>query len=314
MGMTGQHTRMGVVHPVAGYTMTTARTAVSEEFPGMTAQANATLKAVIEAQRAHDYPDLASDKYFEIFAAQQVLKGGRFNSDQDEITSGIIGGGGDGGVDGFYVYCNRKLIREDTDISIFKDQRVDIEIVVVQAKNKSSFEESVPLKFKDFVENRLAPESPTVAAKTLYSPELTDSVGRFRKLYSLVLPMRPTLSVDFYHAAHSDTVDPKVTQRGELLTSCLKQTFPTAKCSYTPMTGTQLVILSQKSEEATLPLKTAKYFDWNSFHRDAYTCVVRLGDFLSFISEDGEIREAIFEANVRDNAPTLRLTRESRIP
>ena len=90
----------------------------------MTAQANTTLKAVIEAQRQHDYPDLSSDDYFEIFAAQQdLLKSGRFNADPDEITSGIIGGGGDAGVDGFYIYCNRKPIREDTDIiNIFKER------------------------------------------------------------------------------------------------------------------------------------------------------------------------------------------------
>ena len=273
----------------------------------MTAQANTTLKAVIEAQRQHDYPDLSSDDYFEIFAAQQVLKSGRFNADPDEITSGIIGGGGDAGVDGFYIYCNRKLIREDTDINIFKEQRLDIEIVVVQAKNKLSFEESVPIKFKDFTENCLASSVPTGAAKTLYSAELLDSVARFHKLYQLGLPMKPTLAAHFYHAAHSDNVDPKITTRGELLVNTFKQIYPIAKCGFTPLTGTELVVLSQKRQEDTLPLKTAKYFDLPSFDRDAYTCVVRLPDFYLFIADEGEIRESIFEANVRDYAPDAKV-------
>lgn len=269
----------------------------------MTAHANATLKAVIESQRIHDYPEMESDKYFEIFAAQQVLKSGRFSPDPDEIASGILGGDGDAGVDGLYIYCNRKLILEDTDLAIFKDQRVDIEIVVVQAKNKTSFEESVPMKFRDFVDNCFAVSSPTDSAKTLYSDELIGSVARFHALYQLVLHMKPTLSVSFYHVAHSDVIDKKVAERGTLLCTCLKQYYPTAKCSYVPVTGTDLIKLSQKTEEKTLGLKTAKYFDLSSFDRDAYACVVRLGDFFAFISDDGEIREPIFEANVRDHAP-----------
>ena len=273
----------------------------------MATQANATLKTIIETQRQFDYPDLPLDKYFEIFSAQQVLKKARFNPDPDEIVSGMLGGDGDAGVDGFYVYCNRKLIREDNDIALFKGQRVDIEMIVVQSKNKSSFEESVPMKFKDFVENCLIPENPTDSAVKLYSQELLGHVAQFRSLYKVALPMKPTLSVEFFHAAHSDAVDAKVRERGALLCACFKQSFPTAKCEYTPITGTELVILSQKREQSTLALKVSKYFDWNSFDRDAYTCVVKLGDFFSFISSEGEIREHIFEANVRDYAPDAKV-------
>jgi hypothetical protein len=279
----------------------------AEEFFGMTAHANATLKTVIEAQRQFDYPELPLDKYFEIFGAQQVLKKARFSPDPDEITSGILGGDGDAGVDGFYVYCNKKLIREDSDVQIFKGQKVEIEIVVVQAKNKSSFEESVPMKFKDFVDNCLAPETPTASAVTLYSDELRDHVSRFRALYKLVLPMRPTLSLEFFHVAHSDSVDTKVTERGGILCTSVKQYFPTARCAFTTVTGTELVVLSQKREESTIGLKTPKYFDLSSFGRDAYGCVVKLGDFFSFISDDSGIREYLFEANVRDHAPDAKV-------
>jgi len=241
------------------------------------------------------------------FAATQALKKGRFNPDSDEITSGMLGGGGDGGVDGFYVYCNRKLIREENDIQIFKGQSVHIEMVVVQAKNKPSFEESVPMKFKDFIENCLAPETPTPQAPTLYSSELLDHVALFRTLYRSTLPMKPKLSIEFFHAAQSDAVDQKVTTRGDLLCACFKQSFPTAACVYTPLTGTELVKLSQKREESVLGLKVTQYFNLTSFGRDAYTCVVRLWDFFSFITSDEKLREYVFEANVRDYAPDAKV-------
>ncbi|HEY1465346.1 MAG TPA: hypothetical protein VGF44_18170, partial [Terriglobales bacterium] len=274
------------------------------ESNGMTTHANATLKTILESQRLRDYPDWAPDDYFEIFAAQQVLKKAKFNSDPDEIEGGLIGGDGDGGVDGFYLFCNRKLILEDTDIKVFSDQRLTIELVIVQAKHKGSFEESVPVKFHDFVDHCLAPERATASAKTLYSEALLEKVTQFRQLYELALPMSPTLSVDFYHAALSDTVDKKVMTRGELVTARFKKYFPAAssKCSYCPVIGSELITLHAKRPESKLTLKTPKFFDLNTFGGDAFTCVVTIGDFYNFITEDDEIREWLFEANVRDHA------------
>ena len=133
------------------------------------------LKSLIEQMRVQDYPDMPVDKYFEIFAAQQVLKDSRFDLDPDEIESGIVGGGGDGGVDGFYLFANRRLIREDTDLADFKGQQLSIELVIVQSKNTNSFEESVPSKLKDFVEQCLRLDAPTATAKTLYGKSLAAS-------------------------------------------------------------------------------------------------------------------------------------------
>jgi hypothetical protein len=273
------------------------------EYGGMTIHAHNALEMIIEAQRKLDYPDLASDKYFEIFAAYQVLKSNRFNPDAEEVQAGVFGGDGDGGVDGFYVFGNRRLILEDTDLSHFKGQRVDIEVVVVQAKNKPSFEESVPMKFKDFVENCLLVTDPNEVTKRLYSSELISAVARFQRLYESVLTMKPTLSVSFYHVAHSDNIDAKVSDRGNILCDYLKGFYPTAQCSYVPVKGSDLVKMFQKREESVLPLRTDKRFDLTSFGREAYGCVVKLGDFYSFISSEGEIREPLFEANVRDHQP-----------
>lgn len=223
--------------------------------------------------------------------------------DSDEVESGIVAGQNDGGVDAFYVFASRFLVREDTDLSRFKGQRIDIELVVVQAKNKPSLEESVPMKFKDFVENCLGGSEITEASRKLYSPELLAAVGRFQKLYDLVLTMKPTLSISFFHVAHSEQIDPKLKVRGDLLCNTLKTNYPNAVCSYEPVTGTELIKMFQQREENVIPLKVAEHFDLSSFGRDAYGCVVKLGDFYSFISKDDALREPIFEANVRDHAP-----------
>jgi hypothetical protein len=256
-----------------------------------------------------DYPDLPLDTYFEIFAAQQVLKKCRFDLDPDEIESGVVGGGDDGGVDGFYVFANRRLIREDTDLTDFKGQQLNIEIIVIQAKNKNSFEESVPTKLKEFVEQCLRVDAPEAHAQELYSEGVREAVSRFHALYKAALMMKPTLSVSFFHVAHSDQVHPKVEARGSILCDRTSECFPTAKCSYTAVTGKTLITLFHQQPEHTLQLKTQKYFDWNSFDREAYVCVVHLADFYSFITSNDELREYIFEANVRDHAPDVKVNK-----
>ena len=47
---------------------------------------------------------LPESEYFEIFSAEQVLKDDDLS--YDELESGIIDGGGDGGIDSIYLFVN----------------------------------------------------------------------------------------------------------------------------------------------------------------------------------------------------------------
>jgi hypothetical protein len=247
------------------------------EHGGMSNEAHRTLKMMVEEQRKLDYPLMKVDKYFEVFAANQILKHLRLNPDPDEIEAGVVGGDGDGGVDGFYVYCNKKLIREETDVAMFAGQQVHIAVLVIQAKNKASFEESVPTKFKDFVEHCLATEVVSDAARILYSQELLDATARFHRLFRSLLTSRATLSASFYHAAHADNVDVKVRTRGGFVCDSFKAAYNSAQCEYIPVTGTELITMFYEREETILALPVTKHFDYRSFARDAYVCVVKLG-------------------------------------
>jgi hypothetical protein len=268
------------------------------------------LKSVIEQSRNQDYPSMRVDSYFEIFASQQALKMRRFNLDPVEIESGIVGGEGDGGVDGFYLFVNRKFVREDTGSAMFKDQQLNVELVIVQAKNKSSFEESVPQKLKDFAEHCL-PLNANIgpAQSTLYSESLLAAVKQFHDIYQPALLMHPRLTITFCHVSLGEQVDAKVQARAELLLNRVRVFFPTAECDYHFIRGNKLLKLFQQQPERTLSLSTPKYFDWKAFDRSGYVCVVRLPDFHDFIAENGELREYLFEANVRDHAPDVKVNK-----
>lgn len=279
----------------------------------MSQDAQFLLKSVLEQSRQQDYPTLTLDKFFEIFSAQQVLKERRFNLDPVEIESGIVGGDGDAGVDGFYLFVNRRFVREDTDHSIFKDQQLNFEVVIVQAKNKGSFEESVSQKLGDFTENVLRLNADAAAVqRLLYSDSLLTLVKKFHDIYKPGLMLRPTLAIKFFHVSLSEQVDKKVQARADMLVAKAKEFFPTADCTYEFVRGSRLLALFHQQPERRLPLATPRYLDWKSFNRNAYACVVRLPDFYSFITDNGALREYMFEANVRDHAPDVKVNKGIR--
>lgn len=272
------------------------------------------LKQVLDQSRMADYPTVKPDTFFEIFSAQQVLKYRRFNPDPLEIESGIVGGDGDGGVDGFYLFVNRKFIREDTDPTAFKDQQLNIELVIVQGKNKASFEESVPAKFKDFTEHVLRPNADIGIAsqKLLYSERLLTLVKQFHDIYTPSLRFSPKLSINFFHVSLADNVDSKVQERANILIAKVKEYFPTAECAYNFIHGNHLLNLFHQQPEKTLSLRTQRYFDWKSFDKSAYVCVVELYDFYRFITNGDVLIEHIFESNVRDHAPDVKVNKGIR--
>ena len=220
----------------------------------MSADSSFVLKSVIEQSRQKDYPSWKPDKYFELFASQQALKMRRFNPDPIETESGIIGGNDDGGVDGFYLFVNRRFIREDTDPAIFKDQQIACELLIVQAKNTSSFEESVPQKFKDFAEQCL-PLGATLgpAQQALYSQSLLTAVKKFHDVFKQGLLKHPKLTITFCHVSLGEDVNPKVQTRANMVLERIREIYTTADCSYEHVTGSRLLNCSISSPNTPFP-------------------------------------------------------------
>ena len=72
------------------------------------------LDQFLEQQKSERTTPLPDDRTFELFACEQVLKHSELSV--DELSSGIVGGGNDGGIDGVYTFVNEQLIADDSDI------------------------------------------------------------------------------------------------------------------------------------------------------------------------------------------------------
>ena len=73
------------------------------------------LDSTLVQKKTAVHSTLDDDAYFSFFCVEQVLK--NFDLSYEEVLGGVTGGGGDGGIDGFYIFVDGELLDEDTDVS-----------------------------------------------------------------------------------------------------------------------------------------------------------------------------------------------------
>src|SRR5947209_1850099 len=96
------------------------------------------LDSIIEKEKAQYPSGLSDDDLFEFFCADNLLV--NYDLNHSEIRAGIIDGPRDAGIDGAYVIANGQLITEDFDFEAVR-QPVELELILIQAKNQDSFKE-----------------------------------------------------------------------------------------------------------------------------------------------------------------------------
>jgi hypothetical protein len=238
------------------------------------------------------------------------LKARGYDLDGDQIASGIVGGGNDGGVDSFYVFANAKLIREDADLQSYKDQQLAFDVVVIQSKTTPSFGERPLTALKDFTENclRFGSDLSTVS-RSLYSPRLLDAVSLFHDLYRQTLLKRPTLKVGFYYSSFGEQINNKVKTRARLLREATTQYFTGCDCTVTLAGASELLARFYDTPVSTVTLETSRSFYSGALGK-AYVCLASLENFAKFITNRDSLRSYMFEANVRDYQGDVTVNKE----
>src|SRR5450755_3958625 len=95
------------------------------------------LEQILNQQKADMEFQITNSEVFERFSAEQVLK--NFYLSDDEIETGIVDGGNDGGIDSIYTFVNEELLNVDADISVYNKKHVKIHLFIIQSKTSSGF-------------------------------------------------------------------------------------------------------------------------------------------------------------------------------
>src|SRR5580704_3604353 len=138
------------------------------------------LDKILEQQNAALAPEVTPSKFFEIFTAEQILKD--YDLSYDEIESGIVGDGGDGGVDSLYLFLNGELVQDDTDTGSIR-KSVSIELIIIQAKTSAGFSEGALDRLKAFTEDLLDLSKDVSTLSSVYNADVLSIIKRFRSIY-----------------------------------------------------------------------------------------------------------------------------------
>jgi len=263
-----------------------------------------TLLNDVLAEKHGFAPDLPEDEFFELFASQQVLRD--FRLDPDDIQSGIVRGSGDGGVDSIYLLVNGRFIRDLSGIDDLKSlkQNVTIDLIIIQATREVSFTLNRVVRLKDTAEDILTLSRTPEDFSENYNEELLDAIERFRLAHKILLTKYPKLNVSFFYVSKGDaekilTIENDVKRKASSIETGAKDLLPTiGNCTFTFVGARELVELATRPPKTVFSLPCA---DAMPSEKGGYVALVKLTDFSSFITaEDGQLRDHLFESNVRD--------------
>jgi hypothetical protein len=265
-------------------------------------------------QEARDTP-LPDDVAFEYLAVQGVLRDHELSD--EEIELGRVGGGMDGGIDGFYTFLDGVLLDEDSKVLAddFRPAEVrrnaDLEVWIVQAKRETSFTETTFDKWDSSLRRIFNLTLSDEELETLYSKELVARARIFTEAWRRLGIRNPRIAIhiDYVTKGESDTAGQPVHVKRVDLQNRVAGLIHGASVEARLIGARELWTTLSTEPEYDLQLKVAHYVPLG----EAYSGLVRLADYYEFLAdEQDQLRTNLFDWNVRDYQGDVTVNRAIR--
>lgn len=254
------------------------------------------VRQLLEQRRLELAPDLSEADYFQLFVSEQALKD--HDLSYDEINQGVVDGGGDGGIDGVFLFVNGTLTAEPVNPTEVK-RGASLELVFMQAKTSSGFSEAAVDKFLSSTRDLLDLNTSIEDLASVYRADLLSKISDFRDTYLALASKFPKLSVRYCYAALGTEVHPNVDRKVAPLRTLVESLFSPVNFGFEFLTAGRLLELARMSPSTAHQLRLAE--SPIATGDQGYLCLVGLRDYCAFITEDdGALKERVFEGNVRD--------------
>ncbi|MEA1086420.1 AIPR family protein [Sphingomonas sp. CD22] len=258
--------------------------------------ANELLASVFQQRRQTYDSSLSEDDAFEVFCADVILN--KYDPSIEDIQDRVVDGSQDGGIDSVFIYANRVLIAEDTELSSFKSP-VDIELVIIQSKNEANFKEGPVDKISASLPNLLRDYAKTASSQGDLNQSVVEAFGLWDSVVKTLAPEFPTFKVTIWYACKGASVPASASAKAKTLEETVKSFMPKATIQFMFAGSNELYDLAaeQKLIKAELPVKGTPLFGSNS----SYIVLSTLSSYGKFIADDkNALRSSFFDANVRD--------------
>lgn len=267
------------------------------------------LDQLLATRKTKIAPELNEGEFFEFFVAEELLK--NYGLEYDEIDSGIIGGGGDGGIDALYGFVENSLIKSDFDVTDLKDEPV-IELIIIQAKRSSSFQEKTIHSLVSTMDDLLDMNKSVESLGTVYNSELLGIIRDFRAALLKLADKFPIIKVSFYYATkgNSESIHPNVLRRVEALKRKVSEMYTSATTAFEFLGAREVLELARRRSVKSMKLNVRESLVSEG---ESIICLVTLRDYFRFITdENSQRRQSIFDVNVREYEGSVEVNKAIR--
>lgn len=256
------------------------------------------IDTLINSERDEIASGMTIQDYFEVFSSSNVLKDKDLS--YDELESGIVDGGDDGGVDSVYLFVDNEYINEEIqDFSHYK-KGVLIELVVVQSKYSDGFKEIAVEKLHRTLNDLLQAEFDKQKLILEYNKNVIEKFELIAAtLKSLVIKF-PKLNFNCFYVAKGDTseIHEKVKRKADRLKEDVQDNWVDSTVNFEFWGANELLREARRTPNITHRIKTDDGF---SPEKNMYIALVKLSEYFEFITNDGgQLDKNLFEANIRD--------------
>lgn len=263
----------------------------------MNANDKIILGQILDQERQERAPTSSKSGFFEMFVAEQAIKD--HDLAYEELEAGLIGSGGDGGIDAMYILVNGEMAQEDIDLASLK-KNVLIEVVIIQAKLSDGFKESTIEKMTGSSEIIFDLGKDLETFRSVYNDGLRSAATTFRTVYKGLAAKFPTLRFRFVYASTGSEIHPNVRRKSDLLKGKIRSLFSNAECEFEFFGASELLALARRQPPTSHELALAET-PISSAGEVGYICLIQLREYDKFIRDSsGQLRRNLFEANVRD--------------
>jgi hypothetical protein len=252
------------------------------------------LNANFGAWQTSRMPGLSNVDPFEYYCVDQFLK--QFAVSDDELLTGLVGGGNDGGADAAFFFVNRKLVQEDSDLD--PKTAVRVNVLVMQVKQSQGFSPNEINKLVLFSDDLLDLGRQPSQYTTTYNAKVLEVMRVFKAKYQVIAGAFPDVFIDYYYITKSDEAqNADAEAAAERVKQKAKEHLSNAECSFHFVNAqklwTQVQLRTPKSKSLhwhATPLETP----------EGWVGLVKLNEYWKFLQDEhGDLQERIFESNVR---------------
>lgn len=255
------------------------------------------LDGIIEGRMQENNPSANKGEVFEYLVLEQVLKEYDFSS--EEIESGWVDGGHDGGIDGLYIIINGHLVQDVNDF-VWPKKGTDLAVYVITCKHHDTYKQAVLESLISTVNELFDFRVATSELNGQYNDEVKKKRDELIYSYKKVSARMNTFNVNFIYASRGDSaeVGESINSRAEQIKKITEESFGYCDVSFSFLGSKEIINLYRQAPNFSLELP---YLDSLS-RGERYILIVRLSDYYNFLTNEADqtLRRYLFESNVRD--------------